>query len=85
VRPDARPYFLWWAPLTVAEFREKLASEDLEERVYYLGALLREANTRDVWPFVTPSAIRTLWPRLRRHLGRRRAMWAFLLDLPDAP
>jgi hypothetical protein len=85
LRPDARPYFLWWSPLTVAEFRAKLASEDEGERAYYVGALLREANTRDVWPFVTPMEIRALWPSLRRHLGRRRPTWAFLLDLPEAP
>ena len=82
---DARPYFLWWDTLTVAQFRLKLASDDPVERAYYLGALLREANTRDVWPFVTPSDIRVLWPSLRRHLGKRRAMWAFLLDLPEGP
>jgi hypothetical protein len=85
VRADARPYFLWWAPITVAELREKLRSSDDDERAYYLGALLREANTRDVWPFVQPAEIRALWAKLGRHLGRRRAMWAFLLDIEDGP
>jgi hypothetical protein len=48
-----------------------------------MGALLREANTRDVWSFVRPDAIRALWPKLERHLGRARAMWAYLLGLED--
>jgi hypothetical protein len=33
-------------------------------RAYWTGALLREANTRDVWLFVTPAALREEWPRL---------------------
>jgi hypothetical protein len=43
-------------------------------RAYWMGALLREANTRDVWLFVTPDAIRASWDRVHRHLGRTRAM-----------
>jgi hypothetical protein len=78
---EARPYFLWWTDATVSDLRLHLASDDSEERAYWLGALLREANTRDVWLFVTPGAIREAWPALRRHLGRSRAMWAYLLEL----
>ena len=46
-----------------------------------MGALLREANSRDVWLFTTVSQIRADWPHLLRHLGRSRDMWAWLLDL----
>lgn len=46
-----------------------------------MGALLREANSRDVWLFVTPDDIREAWPYLLRHLGRSRAMWAYLLQI----
>ncbi len=81
--PKARPYFLWWTKTTFAEFQRLLCSEDLDERAYWMGALLREANSRDVWLFVTPAQIRELWPRLIRHLGRARGMWAFLLGLPE--
>jgi hypothetical protein len=79
--PDTRPYFLWWTDATVAAFREKLASSDQEERAYWMGAMLREANSRDVWLFVTPDEIRDAWPSLVRHLGRRREMWGWLLGL----
>ena len=76
-----RPYFLWWCDATVGDLRDHLRAQDPDERAYWMGALLREANTRDVWLYVTPEAIRTLWPRLIRHLGCSRAMWAFLLGL----
>jgi hypothetical protein len=42
----ARPYFLWWTDATVGQLKEYLTSSDLEERAYWMGALLREANTR---------------------------------------
>lgn len=48
-----------------------------------MGALLREANTRDVWLFVAQAEIRGLWPRLIRYLGNTRSMWAYLLELPE--
>jgi hypothetical protein len=79
--PETRPYFLWWTDATVADLRAKLASSDTAEQAYWMGALLREANTRDVWLFVTPLQIRGAWPYLLRHLGRRRELWGFLLDL----
>jgi hypothetical protein len=81
--PGARPYFLWWTDVTVEEFRRLLSDPDLQRRAYWLGALLREANTRDVWVFASPDQIREAWPRLLRHLGRSRAMWAYLLQLED--
>jgi hypothetical protein len=79
---ETRPYFLWWTDATTGDLRRYLGSDDLETRAYWMGALLREANTRDVWLFVTPDEIRALWPRLVRYLGRSRGMWAWLLDLP---
>src|SRR5579885_1521328 len=79
----AKPYFLWWTDTTVGKLKEYLGSSDPEERAYWMGALLREANTRDIWLFVDSAAIRALWPRLVRHLGRSRQMWAWLLQLPS--
>lgn len=85
LRPETRPYFLWWTDATVADFRRHLTSEDLPTRAYWMGALLREANTRDVWLFVEPEEIRALWPHVVRFLGRSRAMWTWLLGLPESP
>ena len=79
------PYFLWWSGASVADLRARLADPDPDVRAYWMGALLREANTRDVWLFVTPESIRAAWDLLQRHLGRSRAMWAYLLGLPDRP
>lgn len=80
-----RPYFLWWTTASVGDLRAHLGDADPEVRAYWMGALLREANTRDVWLYVTPEMIRGAWDRLQRHLGRSRAMWTYLLALPDTP
>jgi hypothetical protein len=80
---SARPYFLWWTDASVGDLRRHLIAPDSYERAYWMGALLREANTRDVWLFVTPDAIRSLWPQLERHLGRAHAMWAYLLGMEE--
>ena len=65
----SHPYFLWWVDTTVGEFRRHLESPSVETRAYWLGALLREANIRDVWLFTSEREIRELWPHLVRHLG----------------
>lgn len=80
---DARPYFVWWAPMTVGKLKQVIAAGTADERAYWLGALLREANSRDVWLFTNPDQIRGEWGRLLRHLGRKRSMWAWLLGLPE--
>ena len=80
---DTKPYFLWWTEATVGDLKEYLVSPNLEERAYWLGALLREANTRDVWLFTTEDESRSMWSRLIRHLGRSRRMWSWLLGLPQ--
>ena len=79
--PAHRPYFLWWTDATVADLHDHLCASDSEERAYWLGALLREANSRDVWLFTDAAQIRETWPRLLRYLGRSREMWAWLLGL----
>ena len=81
----ARPYFLWWTDVTVGKLKELLATGDEASRAYWVGALLREANTRDIWLFVRPDEVRAMWPLLVRHLGRLRAYWAFLLGVEDIP
>lgn len=81
LRDDTHPYFLWWSDVTVGGLRQLLASPDTAERAYWMGALLREANTRDVWLFVGPGEVRALWPQLLRHLGRARPMWTYLLGM----
>jgi hypothetical protein len=80
---EGQPYFIWWTECAVSDLKRHLRDEDLEQRAYWLAALLREANTRDVWLFVTPKEIRALWPRLVKYLGNTRAMWAWLLGLEE--
>lgn len=82
---ETKPYFLWWADATVGELRRNLTSGSDEDRAYWLGALMREANSRDVWLYTSPARIRAMWTLLWRHLGKSRSMWAYLLDLPSPP
>jgi hypothetical protein len=79
--PTTRPYFLWWLDATVADLRTALASDDPRKRGYFLGALLREANSRDAWLFTNPDAIRRDWEWVLPHLGRSRKMWGWLLGM----
>ncbi len=77
--PEAMPYFLWDAPMTVARLHERLASGDEAERLRLLAVILREARDTDVWRFTTPSQILANWPTLQGRLGRRRGFWTFLI------
>lgn len=77
---NAIPYFLWDAPMTVRELRERLRTTSEPERVRLIGTILREARDTDVWEWVTLDEVVRLWPQLQRHLGRRRAFWEFLLS-----
>jgi len=80
LEPGRRPYFLWWTDCTVADFKSNLSDPDPKTRAYWLGALLREANTRDVWLFTDPDTIRRQWTLILPFLGKSRPMWAWLLD-----
>jgi hypothetical protein len=77
--PCARPYFLWDESLTVAEFRSRIADPKGDERLRYVGKLMREARDRDVWRFITPQVAWELLPWVEPYLGRRRAFWRYLL------
>lgn len=77
---QGRPYFLWDCDLTLAQFVERLADPDPDVRAYFLAKLMRQAKPDDVFQFVTPAAIRELWPRAVRYLGHSRPFWTWLLD-----
>lgn len=78
--PTAVPYFMWDAPLTVAELRHRLAVAPASERLWWLARILREARDSDVWRFTSPEEVVAEWSHLSVHLGRRRAFWQFVLD-----
>lgn len=78
--PSATPYFLWDAPMTVAELRDRLASGSEEERIRLLGKILREARDTDVWKFTSPQEVWRNWSGISQHLGRRREFWQFLFE-----
>jgi len=78
-REDLVPYFLWDEDLTVAEVRRRLRGGPEEERVRLAGKILREAAYPEVWEFLRVADVARDLPELRRHLGRRRAFWEFLI------
>ena len=77
--PDARPYFLWDSELTVGQLRERLAHGPEEEKLLWIGRILREARYPDVWRFVTLGDVLSRWDRLRGRLGRMNGFWEFLI------
>ena len=77
--PGAVPHFLWDEPLTVAELRARLATDDPDERARLAGKVLREAPFDDALALVPVARLVADYDRLRPHLGRRRAFWDYLL------
>lgn len=79
--PSARPYFLWSEDTTVAELRAILGDPEDPRRPYYIARLMREASVPEVWKFVTPRQVAEAWPTVAAHLGRRRRLWQYLLEV----
>lgn len=78
-RGDRRPYFLWDEDVSIDELRAALSTADREQRLRWMGKMLREARDIDVWHFVTPEEVASTLPELGRRLGRRKAFWEFLI------
>jgi hypothetical protein len=78
-QPDTVPYFLWDVGMTVTELRRALDRPGAE-RDRLVACVLREANSRDVWPFLDWAAIEEAWPRIQHRLGRARGVWQLMID-----
>jgi len=77
--PDSIPYFLWDCPMTVSQLHEELNSAAHPERIRLIAKILRQARDTDVWHFVELSEVLAEWDEISRHLGRRRALWEYLI------
>lgn len=75
-----RPYFLWDVDVDEEELRRKLASPDPDARAQWQGWIMAEARFDDVWQYLSLAVIVRDWEHIRRHLGRKRAFWEFLLN-----
>jgi hypothetical protein len=75
-----RPYFLWDVPITAAELRERLRDPDPAIRAQWQGRVMREARFDDVWDYITLDEVIRDFSHLRKHLGRMRGFWEYLLD-----
>ena len=79
-RDDAQPYFVWDVPLTVADLRRLLAHPDESTRTLWMARVMREARYQDVWRFLRLADVLPRYSDLRRHLGRSRALWDWLIE-----
>lgn len=78
--PDAaRPDFRWDVDLSVDDWLVRVRHGSDADRAYWLSRALRDARPEDALAHTTWAEIATLWPHLVRHLGRRRALWQWLL------
>ena len=77
--PTAQPYFIWDVPISVAELRRHLADPDPRDRALWMARVMREARYWDVWRFLRLDDVVSEYDRLKRHLGRKRRFWDFLL------
>ena len=75
-----RPYFLWDVNVTEAELRDRLRHPDPRIRAQWQGVTMREAAYRDVWRYVSVEDIVRDWDWIKKHLGRERNFWEFLLS-----
>jgi hypothetical protein len=75
-----RPWFLWDVPVTEAELRVKLRTTDPDARAQWQARIMREACFSEVWRYLSVDEIVDNWEYIRRHLGRRRRFWEWLLD-----
>ena len=76
--PD-RPWFLWDVDVSSAGLRDRLQLPDPRIRAQWQGRVLREARVDEVWQYVTLDELLRDWEHLSKHLGRRRAFWAWLI------
>jgi hypothetical protein len=71
--------FAWDRPETAESLRVRLAAADEREWLRLAAWILREARVDEVWQFLTLAQISAAADRLLPHLGRRRALWTYLL------
>jgi hypothetical protein len=89
VDAQGRPYFLWDEELTIDQFRALLRHEDVQVRACYLGKMMRQAKTDDVFTFMTRAEVEELLPAVERYLGKTKDFWLWLFaqwrSLADRP
>ena len=75
-----RPWFIWDVDVTEAVLRERLRHPDPAIRAQWQGQLMREATVREVWQYMTLDDVLDNWDNIRRHLGRMRSFWEYLIN-----
>lgn len=78
--PEGRPYFLWDTDTTLQQLHEHLRADDEDERLYWMGVLLRQAKPDDAIVLAGRPRITEAVPRLRGRLGRTEPFWVWLTE-----
>lgn len=78
--PSAVPYFNWDAPVSNADVRSRLRNGTEDEKVFWIARILGEARYPDVWRYLSLTEdVLPRWESVRTRLGRRRALWEYLI------
>jgi hypothetical protein len=72
--------FAWDRRETRESLKGKLAEARPDQWIELASWILREARLSEVWEFLRPEEIKEHWEALEPRLGRRRALWSYLLE-----
>ncbi len=75
----SKPYFLRNLPISTADFQRNLQHPEPATRAFWMAYVMRAARFEDVWKLVSHGEMREHYALIRRHLGRVRPFWDFLL------
>ncbi len=71
--------FAWDRVETPTGLREKLRCANSAEWLSLAAWILREAPPSEVWDFLQPQEVAGRWDELAPLVGRRRALWSYLI------
>ncbi len=76
---DTIPNFCWDRKLTEKQIWQKLQSLKGLKKNHFLAWIMREAEFKDVWKYVSPQQVWSQFSELKIFLGRRKKFWEFIL------
>jgi len=80
MRDDDVPYFMWDERLTCAELKHQLRTAPMPRRIDLMAKIMRDANDRDVWDYMTPGDLATFGAEIFPRLGWHKGFWVFLYN-----
>jgi hypothetical protein len=71
--------FAWDRHETTDSLKRKLSAAKKSEWLVLASWIMREAQTQEVWTFLTLQEISDSYPQLAPLLGKKRKLWDYLL------